>query len=360
MIWMNHRRPKRHLSTSPGLAPLTSPNLFMIGSAAAPGSMLCFSTKKRPFDAGTWWSRSRSGQFFQTNPFDMLTLPQKNDGKWMVWCCTSSKKISRGIAECWAWSLDLAILFLSTSSCKEWLCGRTPARGSSIVLYIYIIFIRYTQEYMYVYAFAATLLCQVCSWQSFRCSLEPSAAALVSFPMFKWWMMMNHQNFDASMEYWDLTCKNDQTRNLTHRFNRCMELTRIVSFQALSRAHPWRSWQRPSGVNELTSLLSFLKTPKMGVFNPCLTMKTSIYCSIREFCIRPMSILACFPWKIHEHPLIWGYSLITRQLYMQRRRWVMELYRDEVGPTVGWWLCGIPWKMGIPIKWPTVGGGEWW
>lgn len=24
-----------------------------------------------------------------------------------------------------------------------------------------------------------------------------------------------------------------------------------------------------------------------------------------------------------------GYSLITRQLYMQRRRWVMELYRDE-------------------------------
>ena len=82
-----------------------------------------FHQKKRPFDAGTWWSRSRSGQFFQTNPFDMLTLPKKNDGKWMVWCCTSSKKISRGIAECWAWSLDLAILFLSTSSCKEWLCA---------------------------------------------------------------------------------------------------------------------------------------------------------------------------------------------------------------------------------------------
>eukprot|EP00435_Cladocopium_sp_Y103_P068277 s100_g31.t1 len=26
-----------------------------------------------------------------------------------------------------------------------------------------------------------------------------------------------------------------------------------------------------------------------------------------------------------------GYSLITRQLYMQRRRWVMELHRDEAG-----------------------------
>ena len=61
--------------------------------------------------------------FFRQIHLTCLPLPQKNDGKWMVWCCTSSKKISRGIAECWAWSLDLAILFLSTSSCKEWLCA---------------------------------------------------------------------------------------------------------------------------------------------------------------------------------------------------------------------------------------------
>lgn len=120
------------------------------------------------------------------------------------------------------------------------------------------------------------------------------------------------------------------------------------------QAHPWRSWQRPSGWTSWPAFWVF-ENAQNGRFQP-MSYYENIYLLLNSRILHPSNVNSCLlSMKNHEHPLIWGYSLITRQLYMQRRRWVMELYRDEVGPTVGW-LCGIPWKMGIPIKWPTVGG----
>ena len=65
---------------------------------------------------------------------------------------------------------------------------------------------------------------------------------------------MNHQNFDASMEYWDLTCKDDQKWNLTHRFNRCMELLELyhVKLEEVDKDHLGERVDQPS---ELTHVL---------------------------------------------------------------------------------------------------------
>jgi hypothetical protein len=150
---MNHRRPKRHLSTSPGLAPLTSPNLFMIGSAAAPGSMLCFSTKKNDHlmpehddqDLGV-------ANFFRQIHLTCLPSPKKMMVNGWFGAVQVQKKPRAALLSVGLGHLISRSFFCQLRHAKSDYVQDTSSGFQYSIIYIYIIFIRYTQEYMYVYA----------------------------------------------------------------------------------------------------------------------------------------------------------------------------------------------------------------
>lgn len=177
------------------------------------------------------------------------------------------------------------------------------------------------------------------------------------FPMFKWWMMMNHQNFDASMEYWDLTCKNDQTWNLTHRFNRCMELLELYHFK-LCPGTSLKKLTKTIWVNELTSLLSYYeKTPILWAFSTQVLLWKHLFTAQLA---NSASVQCQFLLAFHEkswtsingsEDIAWSRDNSTcsedaGSWSCTEMRWDQRL----VGYYVGFM------KMGIPIKWPTVGG----